>query len=82
METEASRTNDESAPGYRTSEETQLKVKNMRKMFMQSGKPLCAIEKLSFSLQKGECFALLGVNGAGKSTAFKILTGDEEVTQG
>jgi ATP-binding cassette subfamily A (ABC1) protein 3 len=29
---------------------------------------------LSFALKTGECFSLLGVNGAGKSTTFKSLT--------
>jgi len=82
VEQEARRVNNESEPGYLPDEETQLKVKEMRKMYIQSGEPICAIEKLSFGIQKGECFALLGVNGAGKSTTFKILTGDEESTEG
>ena len=34
------------------------------------------MEDLSFAVPSGECFALLGVNGAGKSTTFKALTGD------
>jgi ATP-binding cassette, subfamily A (ABC1), member 3 len=33
-----------------------------------------AVENISFGLDYGECFALLGVNGAGKSTTFKSLT--------
>lgn len=33
-----------------------------------------AVENISFGLHYGECFALLGVNGAGKSTTFKSLT--------
>ena len=43
---------------------------------------LVAVEKLSFGLQSGECFALLGVNGAGKSTTFKSLTCEVEPTAG
>ena len=46
------------------------------------GKPLVAVEKLSFGLESGECFALLGVNGAGKSTTFKNLTCEIEPTDG
>jgi ABC-type glutathione transport system ATPase component len=41
------------------------------------GEPFLAVERLSFGLDYGECFALLGVNGAGKSTMFKCLTADE-----
>lgn len=29
-----------------------------------------------------QCFGLLGVNGAGKTTIFKMLTGDIDVTSG
>lgn len=36
---------------------------------------LCAIEKLSFSLQKGSLCGLVGSNGAGKSTLFKMVMG-------
>jgi len=34
-----------------------------------------AVDKLSFSVEKGECLGLLGSNGAGKSTTIKIITG-------
>lgn len=32
--------------------------------------------------QIGECFGFLGVNGAGKTTSFRMLTGDEYMTEG
>ena len=41
-----------------------------------------AVEDISFGLEAGECFALLGVNGAGKSSTFKCLTGEIEPTSG
>lgn len=34
-----------------------------------------AVDNMSFGLEFGECFALLGVSGAGKTTCFKCLTG-------
>ncbi|KAH8272412.1 hypothetical protein KR026_006078 [Drosophila bipectinata] len=34
-----------------------------------------AVRQVHFSVQRGECFGLLGKNGAGKSTIFKLLTG-------
>ena len=66
----------------------QIKVSSLRKVYLRGsgllnpGEPLCAVENLSFGLSRGECFGLLGVNGAGKSTTFKILTGEEEPTSG
>jgi len=36
---------------------------------------LKALNGLSFGLEYGECFALLGISGAGKTTCFKALTG-------
>lgn len=43
---------------------------------------MLAVEGLSFGLAAGECFALLGVNGAGKSTTFKSLTNEVSPTSG
>ncbi len=34
-----------------------------------------AVKDISFSVQKGEVFGLLGANGAGKSTTFRMLCG-------
>ncbi|MFH1310420.1 MAG: ATP-binding cassette domain-containing protein [Candidatus Omnitrophota bacterium] len=36
--------------------------------------PVVALDKVSFSVQKGEILGLLGPNGAGKSTLMRILT--------
>ena len=32
-----------------------------------------AVQGVSFSVKKGECFILLGVNGAGKTTYIKMM---------
>lgn len=43
-----------------------------------SGNPLrakAAVKKLSLAIGKSECFGLLGMNGAGKSTTMNILSG-------
>lgn len=37
---------------------------------------------LTLHLVPAQCFGLLGVNGAGKTSTFKMLTGDTEVTLG
>jgi len=43
---------------------------------------LLAVDRLSVGIHRGECFGLLGTNGAGKTSTFKMLTGDETVTGG
>jgi len=40
------------------------------------------VKGISFGLKEGESFALLGINGAGKSSTFKCLAGDEEISGG
>ncbi|MGQ9745962.1 MAG: ATP-binding cassette domain-containing protein [Dissulfurimicrobium sp.] len=46
-------------------------VKDLEKWFGE----FCAVKKVSFSVKKGEIFGLLGANGAGKSTTFRMLCG-------
>jgi len=41
-----------------------------------------AIDNLSFSVQKGEVFGLLGVNGAGKSTTIECMLGTKKQDSG
>jgi ABC-2 type transport system ATP-binding protein len=43
---------------------------------------LSAVNGVSFRIEKGELFGLLGANGAGKSTLLKMLTGQLEPTSG
>ena len=40
------------------------------------------LKNISWEIKKGEKVGLVGSNGAGKSTQFKILIGDEEQTSG
>ena len=37
-------------------------------------KNLTAVDKLNLEIRQGELFSLLGVNGAGKTTAIKMLS--------
>ena len=43
---------------------------------------LAAVRDVSFGVKAGECFGLLGINGAGKTTSFRMLTGDETPSRG
>ncbi|XP_048188151.1 ATP-binding cassette sub-family A member 17-like [Perognathus longimembris pacificus] len=44
--------------------------------------PLLAVNKVSFTIQTKECFGLLGLNGSGKTSIFKMLTGQKPTTSG
>ncbi|XP_030374323.1 ATP-binding cassette sub-family A member 3 [Scaptodrosophila lebanonensis] len=41
-----------------------------------------AVRNLSFRVEPAECFGLLGINGAGKTSTFKMLTGDVKISKG
>ncbi|KAJ0400729.1 hypothetical protein ATCC90586_003403 [Pythium insidiosum] len=47
-------------------------IRNLRQQY-SGGK--IALDDLCLTIPKGECFGYLGINGAGKSTTMKILTG-------
>lgn len=50
--------------------ENSIVVKNLSKSF----KNIHAVKNISFQVEKGSCFGLLGSNGAGKSTTIKMMT--------
>jgi ATP-binding cassette subfamily A (ABC1) protein 3 len=70
---------DESAYQEKLSDGDCLKIENLKKEF-DDGK--VAVDRLSLNLYKNEIFALLGHNGAGKSTTIHILSGLYEATGG
>jgi len=56
-----------------------ISVKNLKKFFV-IGENL--LEDVSFEIQEGERVAILGRNGCGKTTLFKILTGEMDYDEG
>lgn len=40
-----------------------------------------AVKGISYAVQQGSCFGMLGINGAGKTSTFKMITGDENITR-
>ena len=55
-----------------------IKTTNLTKRY----KNLTAVDRLDLEIRQGELFALLGVNGAGKTTAIKMLSGLTRPTEG
>eukprot|EP01083_Nonionella_stella_P073008 197117_1 len=60
-----------------------IRVKKLRREYrplLQQKK--VAVKSISFGVKAGEIFGFLGVNGAGKSTTLKMLTGDVAPSSG
>jgi ABC-2 type transport system ATP-binding protein len=55
-----------------------IEVENLTKMFGD----FTAVDAISFTVKKGEIFGFLGANGAGKTTAMKMLIGISNPTSG
>lgn len=58
--------------------EHSISVKNLTKKFGD----FTAVDAISFTVKKGEIFGFLGANGAGKTTAMKMLIGISKPTSG
>lgn len=56
-------------------------VAGLSKRFGQGWRhpPVHAVRGLWLGTEEGECFGLLGVNGAGKTTAFRMVTGERVI---
>ncbi|XP_069558445.1 phospholipid-transporting ATPase ABCA1 isoform X1 [Brachyistius frenatus] len=57
-----------------------LTMFDLSKVYKSGRKP--AVDRLCLGIPRGECFGLLGVNGAGKTSTFRMLTGDTPITHG
>lgn len=53
-----------------------VQLHRLTKTYQLIHKKIIAVNNISLGIPAGECFGLLGVNGAGKTTIFKMLTGD------
>lgn len=56
-----------------------IEIKNLKKIYNGNVK---ALDGVSFSVKKGECFGFIGPNGAGKTTTINILCGLIKPTEG
>lgn len=59
-----------------------IKLKNVVKTYSVGEKKFNVLDKVSFSINKGEFVVILGPSGAGKSTLLNLLGGMDKVTSG
>ena len=52
-----------------------ISFQHVSKTFNSGGKPVHALDDVSFDIEEGEFFGLLGPNGAGKTTLISVLAG-------
>jgi ABC-type multidrug transport system ATPase subunit len=51
-----------------------VEVRNVEKSFVKEKTSVAALKDVSFAVERGELFGLIGPDGAGKTTLFRILT--------
>lgn len=59
-----------------------VRVTGLRKEYPAPGGIKIAVKNVTLGIPRSECFGLLGMNGAGKSTTLGALSGDIQPTQG
>lgn len=59
-----------------------LRVENLSKIYGTGTNAVTALDRVSFSVEKGEFIAIIGPSGSGKSTLLHILGGVDKPTGG
>ena len=59
-----------------------LKVENLSKVYGEGETAVQALDKVSFSINKGEFVAIIGPSGSGKSTLLHLIGGVDQPTNG
>jgi len=85
---QANLTDSDTAPAINTYKASDIEASKKNELAIEA-ENLCrdfgdfrAVDQVSFQVKQGEIFGLLGANGAGKSTVFKMLTGIMRPTGG
>ena len=50
-----------------------IKVENISKSYGKKKQNFLAVDNISFSVEKGEIFGLIGPDGSGKTSIFRML---------
>ena len=66
----------------KTNNDELLRVKNLKKFFETRSGTLHAVDDVSFSVQRGEIFGVVGESGCGKSTLGRVILRLHEPTSG
>lgn len=69
------------APGPRLGEKV-LVVSNVSKSFMRDGEKVKLLDGVSFNVPRGAVVGIIGPNGVGKTTLFRMIVGDEKPDEG
>lgn len=59
-----------------------LKVENLTKIYGSGDTKVVALDKVSFTVEKGEFVAIIGASGSGKSTLLHLIGGVDRPTSG
>ncbi len=59
-----------------------IKFQNLVKVYESDSQTLKAVDQVSFNINHGEIFGIVGLSGAGKSTLLRCINGIEKPTSG
>lgn len=59
-----------------------VKVENLSKVYRMGQNTIKALDRVSFELEKGKIYTVIGPSGSGKSTLFNILGGLDRADEG
>ena len=57
--------------------DTTIELRNVTKFYRTEGRKKVILEKVSLAFERGYSYGVLGVNGAGKSTTLRLISGSE-----